>query len=207
VRRGGAIVIAFACALPSLAAADERGLPRTPGSAPLAPVLERPDVAIDLTGGAQLTGTLWSTRAGSLTIVEADGLVRVVDRRAMLSIRQVDPPAVVRRRGIGMLLVGGVLLGAGAAVLSFGLVVPIFDADARFVYVPAIVGGAAAIAGAVPLLVYGARRHTRSRAARALRTVARSGGLAPRFQGYRSGGRSSTWRQDEWEPSENEPQR
>lgn len=144
------------------------------------------DVDLRLKGGGKMRGHVGAVQRDTFTLIQEEtGAVLVLPKSGVRSLRVRVAPPIPTKSGAGAIAGGVVLTTVGTPVFITGLVFVAVCPSCTYISLPMLFIGGGAIGGGIPLLVRGARRRDKWRAAVTARGV--SAGIVPTRNGWTGG--------------------
>lgn len=117
------------------------------------------DVIMTLADGNKLEGRVSAVQVDTFTLIDmaGGGVVRVMNKRDVTSVRVRTPPALPKQSGVGLMIGGGIMTAIGSPFAVAGLVFVGIYPSGYSISLPLLFIGGGLTAGGVAMLVRGSR--------------------------------------------------
>jgi hypothetical protein len=117
------------------------------------------DVVLTLKGGREMRGRVGAVQHETFTLIQADtGMVLVLPKSGVVSLRVRVPPAPPDKTGIGLIVGGSIFTSVGSPVFLSGLVLLGICPSCTSLHLPLLLVGAGALGAGIPMLMRGAKQ-------------------------------------------------
>ena len=126
------------------------------------------DVVLTLKGDRELRGRVGAVQRDTFTLIQAEtGMVLVLPKSTVVSLRVHIPAPPPESRGTGLIVGGSVLGGIGTPIFLSGVAFLAICPSCTYIHLPMLLVGGGALAAGIPMLIRGAKlRKTYNRALR-----------------------------------------